>query len=164
MDILKQYLPLCWFKNHPLQLPSSKDFLKYNLIFYFTIEFLTQANMIPVMEAFVEVVMDTGLTLLFVAIVMNLNRAMHNYIQVISAVLFCENVVAIFGVPIIAWLVFSHSWLSYTLLAAVLIWNFALITYLMKKVLAIDVFASGVVAFLYFMCTYAAAYSFTLAF
>lgn len=120
--------------------------------------------MIPVIEAFVEVFMDTTLTLLFVFIVLSLNRSMHNYIQVISAVLFCENVVAIFGVPIIAWLVLTHSWFSYTVLAVLLIWDFSVITYLMKKVLSVDIFASCIVALLYFVCTYAAAYSFTLAF
>lgn len=164
MDILKQYLSLCWFKSHPLQLPSSKAFFQQNLIFYFVLEFFTQANMIPVLEAFVEVFMNSGLTLLFVVIVLSLNRSMHNYIQVASAVLFCENIVSIFGVPVIAWLTVTHDWLSYTLLAGLFFWDYALITYIMKKALVIDIFASLVVTFLYFICTYGLAYSLTLAF
>jgi hypothetical protein len=164
MDILKQYFPLCWFKTHPLQLPSSEAFFKQNLIFYFTVEFFTQANMIPVFEAFTEVIADTALTLLFVVIVLSLNRTMHTYIQVASAVLFCENMVAILGVPVIVWLTMTHDWLSYTFLVILLVWDMALISYLMKKVLSIDIFASVIVALLYFATTYGAAYALTLAF
>lgn len=164
MDILKSYLPLCWFKNHPLQLPSSSLFFKQNLFFYFVLEFLTQANMIPVSEALVEVIADTAFTLLFVVIVLSLNRTIHNYIQVATAVLFCENIVAIFGVPVIAWLTVTHEWPSYVILIGLVAWDFALITFIMKKVLTIDIFASLVVAFLYFMLTYGAAYGLTIAF
>lgn len=120
--------------------------------------------MIPVSEALVEVIADTCFTLLFVALVLSLNRTMHNYIRVATAILACENVVAIFGVPIIAWLTVTHDWLSYVFLAALLIWDFSLITYIMKKVLAIDIWASIVVAFFYFMLTYGAAYALTMAF
>lgn len=164
MELLKLYLPLCWFKNHPLQLPSSVPFFKANVIFYFTVEFFTQANMIPPSEAFFEVIMDTSLTLLFIFAVLGLNRSTHNYMQVACAVLVCENVMSVFGVPVIVWLVFSHHWLAYTLLAALMIWDYALITYLMRKVLAVDMIAGVIVAFLYFATTYGIAYSLTLAF
>jgi hypothetical protein len=164
MDLLKHYFPLCWFKNHPLQLPSSVAFFQKNLIFYFLVEFFTQANMIPPFEAFTEVIADTALTLLFVAIILSLNHTLHNYIQVASAILVCENAVSILGVPVIVWLTVTHDWLSYTVLAILMIWDFSLITYIMKKVLAIDVFASVVVTFFYFITTYGAAYALTLAF
>jgi hypothetical protein len=58
----------------------------------------------------------------------------------------------------------SPDWLSYTVLAVLLIWDYALITYIMRKVLAIDIVAGLIVAFLYFATTYGAAYSLTLAF
>jgi hypothetical protein len=164
IEILKQYLPLCWFKSHPLQLPSEKFFLKFNLAFYFVLSFLTQSNMIAVTEAFVEVLTGTGLTLLFVFILLNLNRSMHNYVQVTSAILLCENVVGIFAVPAIAWMVLTHSLFSKLLLTSIVLWNFALITYIMKKVLSIDIWAGLVVSFLYILCTYVSAYALTLAF
>jgi hypothetical protein len=120
--------------------------------------------MIPVSEALVEVIADTAFTLLFVVIVLSLNQTMHNYIQAATAVLFCENIVSIFAVPVIAWLTVTHDWPSYVVLIGLVAWDFALITYIMKKVLAIDVLASVVVAFLYFMLTYGAAYGLTMAF
>lgn len=161
LDLLKQYLPLCWFKNHPLQLPRSVPFFQQNLAFYFLVWVIVQANMISTLEAFVEMTLETALTLLFVAVVLSLNRTLHNYIQVATAVLLCENMVAIVGVPIIVWLTVTNSWISYIFLAALIFWDFALITYIMKKVLAIDIWASLVVSFLYLLTTYGAAYGLT---
>jgi hypothetical protein len=163
MEILKQYIPLCWFKNNPLQLPSSVTFFQRNLFVYFMVEFFTQANMIPPLEAFFEVTAEVLLTLLFLFIVLSLNRTMHNYTQVASAILVSENVVAIFGVPVIVWLTVTDHWLSWTLLVGLIIWDFSLVTYIMKKVLNIDLIAGLVVAFFYFATTYGAAYLLTLA-
>jgi len=162
MEILKQYLPICWFKNNPLQLPSSLLFFKQNLAFYFIVEFFTQANMISPFEAFFEVTAETLFTLLFIFLVLTLNKTMHTYVQVASAVLVSENVVAIFGVPVIVWLTVTHDWLSYTVMALLIAWDFALITYIMKKVLAVDLLASLIVSFIYFIATYGAAYMLTI--
>lgn len=162
MDVLKLYLPLCWFKNNPLQLPISESFLKQNLAFHFVLVFITLANMIPVLDAFVEVFAETVLTLLFVFVILSLNRTMHAYIPVVSAILLTENIVSIMDVPVIAWLTLTHDWLSYTALVGLIIWDYALVTYIMKKVLAVDIFASLVVTFFYFMTTYGAAYVLTL--
>lgn len=164
MDILKQYLPLCWFKSHPLQLPVSEAFFKANLIFFCIAELLTLLNMVPILDAVVEAIMNGALTLLFVLIILSLNRTMHNYLQVASAILVCENVLSIFGVPVLAWVIITPDWLSYTALTGLLIWIFAVISYLLKKVLSIDVLASSVLAFVYFISTYGLAYSFTLLF
>lgn len=156
------YLPLCWFRNHPLQLPSSVKFFWQNLIFYFTVWFFVQANMIPVLEAFFEVTIETVLTVLFIVAILALNRTMHNFMQVATAVLVCENAVAIFTVPVAVWLTVTHDWLSYVALTALILWDFSLITYIMKKVLAIDIWASIVVTVFYFGLTYALAYGLTL--
>lgn len=164
MDLLIEYLPLCWFKNHPWQLTGSLPFLKKNAIFGGLLKFLMLANMIPVHEAFFAVLINIGLILGFVAAMLSLNRTMHNHTQMVSALLFCENVVLIFCVPVVAWLTVTYDWLSYTAFVGVIFWNFALIAYIMKRVLAIDVFASMVIAFLYFVSTYGVAYSFTLLF
>lgn len=162
MDNLKHYLPLCWFKNNPLQLPRSVIFFQQNLAVYYIVEFLTQANMIPPIEAFFEVTMETLLTLLFVAVVLGLNRTIHCYIQVMTAILLTENIVAIFGVPVIVWLTATHDWLSYASLVSIIIWDFSIVAYVMKKVLAIDTLASAIVSFFYFATTYGLAYLLTL--
>ncbi|MEO1879574.1 MAG: hypothetical protein ABGX40_06325 [Methylococcales bacterium] len=164
MSNFNTYLPLCVLKVNPLDLPKSIHFLKQNFWFYFLVELFLQANMIDPSEAFVEVILETALTFTFVGIVLFLNRTTHLYVQIITAILFCENVVAFFGVPVVVWLTVSESLLSYYFMGALILWDFVLITFILKKVIGINFFASVVISFFYFMMTYVGAYSLTLLF
>ena len=162
MNIFKLYLPLCWLKVNPVDLPSSVKFLKQNLWFYFIVELFIQANMIEPSEALIEVVIETFLTLNFVALILFLNKSSHLFIQIATAVLFCENVVAFFGVPVVIWLTVSESILSYYLFGLLTLWDFVLITYILKSILSINLAASLTISLFYFVMTYIGAYGITL--
>jgi len=162
MNILKLYLPLCWLKVNPLDLPKSTTFLKQNFWFYFVVELFIQANMIDPSEAFFEVIVETSLTFSFVGLILFLNKTTHLYIQIITAVLFCENVVAFFGVPVVVWLTVSESIYSYYLFGLLIFWDFILITFIIKSILSINTAASLAISFFYFLMTYVGAYGITL--
>ena len=162
MNTFKLYLPLCWLKVNPLDLPRSVEFLKQNFWFYFIVELFIQANMIDPSEAFFEVIVETTLTFSFVWLILFLNKSTHLFVQIITAVLFCENVVAFFGVPVVIWLTVSESIVSYYLFGLLMFWDFILITFIIKKVLSINTAASLTISFFYFMMTYVGAYSLTL--
>ena len=162
MNTFKLYLPLCWLKVNPLDLPRSVEFLKQNFWFYFIVELFIQANMIDPSEAFFEVIVETTLTFGFVWLILFLNKSTHLFVQIITAVLFCENVVAFFGVPIVIWLTVSESIVSYYLFGLLMFWDFILITFIIKKVLSINTAASLTISFFYFIMTYVGAYSLTL--
>lgn len=162
MDILKQYLPLCWFEQDPTQLPPSADFFRNNLIFYYFVELFMQMNMIEWHEAILEVTLETCFTLFFVAIVLALNHSFHNYVQVATSILVCENVIAIFGVPITVWLTVTEDAISYYIFAMLIIWDVALITFILKKMLSINLSASLAVSCIYFIITYGGAYGLTI--
>lgn len=162
MDTFRQYLPLCWFAENPLDLPSSYTFFKQNLTFYFILELFIQFNMIEYHEAVFEVVIETTLTLVFSGIISLLNQSSHSYIQVTSAILFCENIVAIFIVPVIFWLTITDHELSYFMMFLLVLWGFALIAFIVKKVLGINAAAGCVMSLLYLVCTYGGAYGLTV--
>jgi len=162
MNTFKLYLPLCWLKVNPLDLPRSVEFLKHNFWFYFIVELFIQANMIDPSEAFFEVIVETTLTFSFVWLILFLNKSTHLFVQIITAVLFCENVVAFFGVPVVIWLTVSESIVSYYLFGLLMFWDFILITFIIKKVLSINTAASLTISFFYFIMTYVGAYSLTL--
>jgi len=162
MDTFKYYLPLCWFQVNPLDLPKSHLFLKQNLLFYFVVELFIQANMIDPTEAFFEVIIETSLTVGFVVLILFFNKTTHLFVQILTAVLFCENVIAFFGVPVVVWLTVTDDILSYYLLGLLIFWDFVLITYIVKKVLAINTAASLAISFFYFVMTYAGAYFITV--
>ena len=164
MNIFKQYLPLSLLKVNPLDLPRSVSFFKQNLWFYFIVELFIQANMIDPTEAFFEVILETCLTLAFVGLILSLNKNSHLFVQIATAVLFCENVVAFFGVPVVIWLTVSESIWSYYLMGLLILWDFVLITYIVKSVLSINMAASLTISFFYFLMTYFGAYGITLLF
>lgn len=161
-NTFKTYLPLCWLKTNPVDLPKSTEFMQQNLWFYFVVELFIQANMIDPSEAFVEVVIETCLTAGFVGLILFLNKTTHLYVQILTAVLFCENIIAIFGVPVVVWLTVSESVISYYLMGSLVFWDFILITFIIKKVLSINTAASLTISFFYFLMTYVGAYSITL--
>lgn len=162
MNTFKLYLPLTWMKCNPLDLPKSVTFLKQNFWFYFIIELFIQANMIDPYEAFFEVVVETSLTFGFVWLILVLNKTMHLYVPIITAVLFCENVVAFFGVPVVIWLTVTDDMISYVFFGVLILWDYILITYIVKKVLSINLAASLTISFFYFIMTYVGAYGLTL--
>jgi len=160
IEALKQYLPLCWFKNNPLNLTKSLAFFNQNLLFYYLVEYFLQTNMVddPI-ESFFEVTLETSLTLLFIGLMLLLNKSLFAFIQVATAVLFCENVVSIFAIPVLVWLTVSDSPFSYYVFSLLALWDFALITYIFKRVLVINLTASAALAVFYFVMTYGAAFA-----
>lgn len=150
MNLIKQYLALCWFKVSPLDLPRSTDFFKLNLIFNFVIYTFIHFNMTDDVESIIEVFIETLLTLGFIAFTLCLHRTMFTFIQVSSAILFCENAIAILLIPVMFWVTVTEDWLSYGLLLVILLWNWAMIAVIFKKIMSINVIA-GMVMSLFFI-------------
>jgi len=119
-----------------------------------------QANMTddPV-ESFYEVGIQTMLTLIFIAIMLLLNKTLYAYVQVATAVVICSNIAAISSVPALVWLTITEDTLSYYIVGLMIAWDFALMAYIIKQVLAVNFAASLVLALLYFIVTYFGAFA-----
>jgi len=154
MGIVKQYLALCWFTVSPLELPRSTHFFKYNLLFNFVIFCFIHFNMTDDIESITEVIFETLLNLGFIALTLWLNRSFHSYIQMSSAVLFCENIVAIFLIPIMFWATVAEDWWSYGSLGIALIWSWMMVASIFKKVLHINRLAGLVMSLFYFLFSF----------
>lgn len=162
MNIFNAYLPLCVLRKDPLDLPKSTAFLQHNLWFYFLVWLFVQANMIDPTEALLEVIFEIFITFCLVWVILRLNKTPHLFVQIITALLFCENIIASFLIPIVMWLTVSESIISYCLFVALALWDFILITFIIKKVLVLNLAASLTLSFFYFLITYGGAYSLTL--
>ena len=160
MGYLKHYLPLCWFRNNPLELPRSVGFFQKNLYFYVLLELFIQVNVTDPLEAFIEVALETSLTLLFVAALLFIKKALAGYIPAATSFLICENIVAAFGLPVVVWLTTTDDLLSYYMLAALILWDIAMITYLIKRILSTNILAAFLLSLAYFLATYIGAFSF----
>lgn len=160
MEVLKHYLPLCWLKNNPLELPRSADFFKQNLLFYFVLEYFMQANMTDdPFESFIEVSLQTALTLVFIGFALFFNKTLYAYVQVSTAIIFCANLIGLFVVPVMIWLTVSDEPLSYYSFSLLLFWDYAVVTQIFKQVLSINLFASLILTLSYFIATYLGAFA-----
>lgn len=162
MNSLNAYLPLCILKTNPLDLPKSIRFLKQNLVCYLLVWLFIQANMIDPIEALIEVITETTLTFVFIAIILVLNKTMHLYVQITAAILFCENIVAFASVPVVIWLTASDNIISYILLGLLILWCIVMVTFVIKKVVSVSIIASLAISLFYFFSTYIGAYGFIL--
>ncbi|MEQ1527951.1 MAG: hypothetical protein ABL925_01440 [Methylococcales bacterium] len=159
ISLIKQYLPLCWFKKNPVELPRSTAFFKENLLVFFIVEYFMQVNMIDdPFEAFYEVGIQTLLSLLFIGFVLIINKNLYAYVQVATAVFNCGNVVSLFIVPVLIWLTVTNHPVSYVLCGLLLLWEYSLIAYILKQVLSINTLASLILATSYFLATYLVAF------
>lgn len=159
VDLIRQYLPLCWFKNNPLELTRSTGFFRQNLIAYFLIEYFMQANMTDdPFESFIEVSLETVLTLFFIGFLMFFNKTLYAFVQVATSLILCANIVSLFIVPVMIWATVSDDLLSYYLLVGLFLWDFALVTFIFKKVVDINILASLALSLLYFITTYLGAF------
>ena len=160
IEILRQYLPLCWFKHNPLELTRSMRFFKQNLLFYYIVEYFMQANMTDdPFESFTEVSIETLLTLMFIGLVLYLNKTFYAFIQVTTAILFCANIVSLFVIPVLIWLTIYEYLLSYYSLGLLFIWELALIAYIFRRTLSINLSASLALSALYFTIAYLGAFA-----
>jgi hypothetical protein len=160
MDNLREYLALCWLSNDPLELPRSVSLFKKNLVLYFIIGYLLQANMIddPI-ESFYEIVIQTVSMLAFIGIIMSLNKTLYAYVQIATAFMLSANIIAAFVVPVMVWLTVSEDAYSYYLLFVLLAWYYAIVAYIIKCTLVINIPASMVIALFYFIATFLGAFA-----
>lgn len=119
-----------------------------------------QANMTDdPFESFTEVSIETILTLLFIGLLLLLNKTLYLYIQVTTAIIFCANVISLFIVPVLIWLTVTEDILSYYLLGVIFLWDFMLVAYILGKALSINLPASLALSVFYFIATYLGAFA-----
>lgn len=160
MDTIREYLALCWLNNDPLELPRSVGLFKKNLLIYFVVGYLLQANMIddPV-ESLYEISLQTVLMLAFIGIMLALNKTLYAYIQITTAFMFSANLISAFVIPVMVWLTVSEDIYSYYLFFLLLAWYYAIVSYIIKCTLLINVPASMVLALFYFIATFLSAFA-----
>jgi len=119
-----------------------------------------QANMTDdPFESFVEVAIQTLLTLLFIGFILRLNKTLYAYLQVTTAILVCANIISLFVIPVLIWLTVSEDLVSYYSLGILFLWELTVMAYIFRKILAINFAASIALSLLYFTVTYLGAFT-----
>jgi hypothetical protein len=160
MDTLREYFALCWLSNDPLELPRSTNLFKSSLLIYFVVGYLLQTNMIDdPFESFYEISLQILFMLTFIGIMLFLNKTLYAYVQITTAFIFTANIISAFVVPVMVWLTVTEDLYSYYIFFVLLAWYYAIVSYIIKCTLLINIPASLVLALLYFIATYLGAFA-----
>jgi hypothetical protein len=110
-------------------------------------------------ESLYEIIIQIIFMLGFIAILLIINKTLYVYVQVATAFMFSANFISVFVVPVMVWLTVSEDLYSYYLFFLLLAWYYAIVAYIIKCVLVINIPASIVLALLYFIVTFLGAFA-----
>jgi len=156
--MLKDYLQLCWLSGYPEDLPTDRKFLWINLGVYLLLGLFIQSNISDPVEAFIQILIEVVITLLFMAALLLRDGSSYNFERFLTAILVCENFVYILGLPILFWYIFAKGsdFANYPIYIGMIliVWSIVIITYLLKGLFDFDWKISGSLSVLYFILTY----------
>ena len=156
--MLKDYLQLCWLNGYPEDLPTERKFLWINLGVYLLLGLFIQANISDPVEAFIQILIEVVITLLFMAALLLKDGSAYNFERFLTAILVCENFVYILGLPILFWYIFAKGSdiANYPIYIgmALMIWSIVIIAYLIKGLFGFDWKIGSSLSVLYFVLTY----------
>jgi hypothetical protein len=158
-EVYIPYFSLFKLKFSPFNVKKSKTFFYLNLFFYYLIElFFIESNMVDFIKACFQVLFETGFTYLFVIIILFLNNSKHNFYQLGTAILLCENIAAL--IVVIIYYIFNFSSTSSLIIAIIIvfIWDMIFITNILKNTLSIEKYPSFFIFIMYFLTTYGGSY------
>lgn len=153
---LKQYWLMCFFGSGPDHLPSGYQNAAYSLFIYLLAGLLlTDEN-----RSYGNVVAQIGIELLMLGLIAYLGllwqKKMPRFAQTFSALLGVNLVMSLVAIPIFLMSVDTRadatetSWLSY-LTMALIFWNLAVISLILKRAMEISTWISTMIAFNYFL-------------
>ena len=156
--MIKLYLPLCWFGGIPTELPTTKAFFWKCLVFYLIAGFFIQANITDPVEAFIQVIIELFITLIFISVLLIKHKSFEQFERVTTAILFCESFVYVLALPVAIWFIVvkETDYALYPAIAGAIIifWSCAIISYLLKGILRYNMSLSILISITYFITTY----------
>ena len=156
--MLNDYLQLCRLRGYPEDLPTDRKFLWINLGVYLLLGLFIQSNISDPIEAFIQILIEVVITLLFMAVLLFKDGSSYNFERFLTAILVCENFVYILGLPILFWYIFAKGgdFASYPIYIGMIlmVWSIVIIAYLLKGLFDFDWKMSGSLSVLYFILTY----------
>jgi hypothetical protein len=169
MNLLFQYLAICWFKNDPSELIPDKAFTKKVIIFY-----LISGSIVEGLIAEYEGVMEVGLRFVMatasISALLLVMKQFHYFKQLLTAIFVCEDLIvplaAITDGGLYHYMIVNH--VTYGEMSSVLVteivtgllaflyvvWYLLIVAYILRKFFQFDFWTSFILAFSYFVLTY----------
>lgn len=164
--MIKQYIPLCWFGDIPDDLSTSKSFIWRNLVLYICAGLFIQGNIVDPVEAFLQILLELLIMVVFVFILLKINKSLAKFEVVFTAFLICENFFYLGALPIALWYIAvrtsEYSMLPIYVGIILIIWFCAVISNLLQQLFNYRTMPSILLSVFYFIGTYLVSFALLL--
>ncbi|MGR8933233.1 MAG: hypothetical protein ACU837_02450 [Gammaproteobacteria bacterium] len=165
MELLKEYLALCFFKNNPLDLHPTPRFIWKNLLFYLGMGILVEANISDFVDGAIEIVVEVLITVFLIFTLLLFTKRLYLFIQLLTALIVSENFILFLGVitEILDVIAQQTQFAVVTIILGVdlVLWYIAIVAYILRQIFAFTTLKSFSLATFYCVFTVVGAFLFT---
>lgn len=152
---IPHFLALCFFMNVKGGIPKSTQLLNRSLIAHFLLGLTLFALMIDPVEASIQISAKLFLMSFFIFATVLLTKKFDLLIPAFTAIVMCENLIAIVGIPVVIWINMAEQdvYIPFYLSVALVIWGLAVTGFILRQLLSFKAGLATIVALLYFLVT-----------
>ncbi|MEI6543757.1 MAG: hypothetical protein WCL60_09555 [Methylococcales bacterium] len=161
MNLLINYLSLCWFKNNPIELFPSKSFMWKAVAFYLVSGIIVESLIADPADGSLEVALRTIMAFSSIATYLVIFKKWQYFNQIYIAIFICENFIMTLATAtegLYFWLVMKHyeyaEEVSIGIGVLLVGWYIAIVSYILRQAFMTKMSISVILAFSYFVLTY----------
>ncbi len=161
MNLLIKYLSLCWFRNNPADLFPSKSFMSKAVVFYLISGIIVEGLISDPADGTLEVLLRAIMAFSSIATLLFVIKKWQYFYQLFTAIFVCENFIMTLAIAAEALdfvMVMNHEEyreeISISLAVLLVGWYIAIVSYILRQLLASKMSVSVILAFSYFILTY----------
>jgi len=152
MTQIFHFITLCFFMNNRGDLPQSRQLLSTSLITHFFLGLIIFALMIDPVEASIQISAKLVFSLFFVLIAVVLARKFSLFVPAITAIIMCENLIALIGLPVVFWMHITETVvIPFYITVALVVWGLAVTGFILRQMFSIKSGSAAIVSVLYFL-------------
>ena len=161
MNLLINYISLCWFKNNPIELFPSKSFMWKAVAFYLVSGIIVESLIADPADGSLEVALRTIMAFSSIATYLVIFKKWQYFNQIYIAIFICENFIMTLATAtegLYFWLVMKHyeyaEEVSIGIGVLLVGWYIAIVSYILRQAFMTKMSISVILAFSYFVLTY----------
>ncbi|MGR8981252.1 MAG: hypothetical protein ACU84H_14310 [Gammaproteobacteria bacterium] len=161
MNLLIQYLSLCWFSNNPADLVPSRSFMWKTVAFYLVIGIIVEGLIADFADGTLEVLLRTVMAFSSITVLLLFIKKIEYFYQLFTAIFVCENFIMLLATAtegLYFWMIMTHKEnaeeLSIGIGVFLVVWYLALVGYILRQTFNFKMAASIILAVSYFVLTY----------
>jgi len=161
MNLLSQYLSLCWFRNNPADLVPSKSFMWKTVAFYLISGCIVEGLISDPADGSLEVFLRTVMAFSSVAVFLLVFKKWQYFNQLYIAIFVCENFIMTLATVtegLYFLMVMSHQEnaeeISIGIGVLLVVWYIAIVSYILRQAFETKMSLSVILAISYFILTY----------